>query len=92
MSAAILLTLAPELFKLGTKGMGMLGRDKKGAALLLRLQESDLLTIADQIDAMVQGEGEVNREVLGMLAGLVRRGSVIADLAADALVGDDDSN
>ena len=92
MAAAILLTLAPELFKLGTKGFGVLGRDKKGAALLLRLQESDLLTIADQIDAMVQGEGEVNREVLGMLAGLVRRGSVIADLAADALVGDDDSN
>ena len=87
--------LAPMLieggFILGDKIISGLGRNKKAAALLLRVQESDLRGLSVRLSSMIKADTPVDTNMLGFINDLILRAAEISDKAADVLVGDDDS-
>jgi hypothetical protein len=87
--------LAPILIKggfvLGTKIISGLGRNKKAAALLLRIQESDLRGLSVRLASMIESNTPVDKNMLAFINDLILRAAEISDKAADVLVGDDDT-
>ena len=53
--------------------------------MLARIQESDLKTIADSIDAMVRADVPVSKDVLAIYGQLIKRAADISDKVADSL-------
>jgi hypothetical protein len=78
-------------FALGTKIISGLGRNKKAAALLLRMQESDLRGLSTRLASMIQADKPADKEMLAFIHDLILRAADISDKAADVLVGDDDA-
>lgn len=82
--------LAAGGFKLGDKIISGLGRNKKAAALLLRVQESDLRGLSVRLTSMIEADTPVDKNMLAFINDLILRAAEISDKAADVLVGDDD--
>jgi hypothetical protein len=82
--------IIPGAFEIGSKLLGNMGRNKKAAGLLLRVQESDLKGIQERLNAMIENEAAVDKNVLAIMSDLIGRAAFISDQAADILVGEDD--
>lgn len=78
-------------FALGSKLIGNMGKNKQAAAMLLRVQESDLNGISNMLKAMIDGEGPIDKNMLSIVVMLIERAAFISDKAADSLVGDNDN-
>jgi hypothetical protein len=78
-------------FVLGSKIISGLGRNKKAAALLLRIQESDLRGLSVRLASMIEADTPVDKNMLAFINDLILRAAEISDKAAGVLVGDDDS-